>query len=77
MLPRTMPDLRKAVLAELTRREWSKYRLVKELEGKRKDGTNVPAVTVYEFLRGETDINSRDLGLICDVLGLELKRRRG
>jgi len=72
----TMPDLREAVLAELTRREWSAYRLVQALKGKRPKGKDVPAVTVYEFLRGETAINSTDLGLIFDALGLEPKRRR-
>lgn len=70
MLP-SMPNLRQAVLRELKRREWSRYRLVKELQGKRPNGENVPAVTVYEFLRGETPINSDDLGLMFDALGIE------
>ena len=39
--------------------------------GKRPDGSDVPAVTIYEFLRGQTAINSNYLGLICDALKLE------
>jgi hypothetical protein len=76
MLTRTMPNLRQAVVAELERRGWSHYRLVQELKGKRPGGKDVPAATVYEFLRGETTINSADLGLIFDALDLEPKRRR-
>lgn len=76
MLTRTMPNLRDAVLDELDRRGWSHYRLVQELKGKRHKGKDVPAVTVYEFLRGETAINSTDLGLIFDVLGLSVGRGR-
>lgn len=71
-----MPNLRQSVLDELQRREWSHYQLVQALKGKRPGGKDVPPVTVYEFLRGETAINSTDLGLICDALGLVLKRKR-
>ena len=46
------------------------------LKGKREGGKDVPSQTLYEFLRGETAINSNDLGLIADVLGMELKRKR-
>lgn len=76
MLSRTMPDLRQAVLDELERRGWSHYQLVQSLKGKRAGGKDVPAATVYEFLRGESSINSNDLGLIFDALGLEPKRKR-
>jgi len=71
-----MPDLHKAVLKELERRKWSHYQLVQALKGKRADGKDVPAATVYEFLRGETTINSEYLGLIFDALGLEARRKR-
>lgn len=71
-----MPNLRNAVLAELKRREWSNYQLVQALKGKRSGGKDVPAATIYQFLAGETDIRSADLGLICDALGLELKKKR-
>lgn len=76
MLTRTMPDFRRAILKELQRREWSSYDLVQALKGKRPDGSDVPAATIYEFLRGATAINSNYLGLIADALGMELKRRR-
>lgn len=76
MLTRTMPNLRDAVTAEMERRGWSNYRLVQELKGKRPGGKDVPPATVYEFLRGESEINSADLGLIFDVLGLVPRRKR-
>jgi hypothetical protein len=71
MLKRNVPDLRAAVKKEMDRRGWTPYRLVKELRGKRSDGTNVPTTTVYEFVNEGTPINSRDLGLIFDVLDLK------
>lgn len=71
-----MPDLRELILKELARRDWSHYQLVLALRGKRPSGKDVPAVTLYEFLRGETAINSADLGLIFDALGLEPRRKR-
>lgn len=70
MLSPTMPDLFGAVTKALKRKKWSAYRLVQELKGRRPDGNDVPAGTVYSFLRGETAINSDDLGLIFDVLGI-------
>lgn len=76
MLSHTMPNLRKAVLAELKRRDWSNYQLVQALKGKRDGGKDVPPATVYQFLAGDTDIRTADLGLICDALDLELKRKR-
>lgn len=76
MLTRTMPNLRQQVLDEMERRKMTTYALVKALKGQRENGDDVPAQTVYEFLRGETAINSGDLGLICDVLKLELRRKR-
>ena len=76
MLTRTMPNLRQSVLDEMERRKMTTYALVKALRGKRENGGDVPSQTVYEFLRGETHINSADLGLICDALGLELRRKR-
>jgi hypothetical protein len=70
MLTRTMPDLRKAVLDELKRREWSHYDLVQALKGKGKKGKDVPPATVYEFLRGKTTLNSFYLGAMFDALNL-------
>jgi hypothetical protein len=75
-LYRTMPDLLAAVNARMKELDWSSYRLVQELRGKRPGGKNVPPATVYEFLRGETPINSRDLGLILDAIGLDLTSNR-
>jgi len=72
----TMPNLRDAVLAEMERRGLTTYQLVQMLKGKRENGRDVPPATIYEFIRGETEINSADLGLICDALGLVLKRKR-
>jgi hypothetical protein len=77
ILPATMPDLRDAVRAEMKRREWKTYRLVKELKGKRPNGGDVPHMTVYQFIRGDGPINSDDLGLIFDVLDLEVSPRTG
>jgi hypothetical protein len=70
-----MPDLRLIVVRELRRRGWSNYRLVQELKGKRPAGRDVPSMTMYQFLRGQHSINSLDLGLIFDVLGLEVRGR--
>jgi hypothetical protein len=72
MLSGTMPDLREAVTKELERRGWSVYRLVQSLKGKRPDGKDVPPATIYEFCRGETAINSDDLGIIFEVLELSV-----
>lgn len=73
---RTMPDLRAAVQAELRRRKWSAYRLVQSLKGKRPDGSDVPPTNVYKFLRGETAINSDDLGIIFEVLEIDPRPRQ-
>ncbi len=70
-----MPDLRQAVLKELERRKWSRYKLVQLLKGKRADGTDVTQQSVYAFLRGQTSLNSDDLGLIADALEMQLKRK--
>lgn len=77
ILSATMPDLRDAVRAEMKRRGWSTYRLIKELKGKRANGGDVPHMTVYQFVRGDGPINSDDLGLIFDVLELEVSPRTG
>lgn len=71
-----MPDIRKAVLAEMKRQKMSRYALIQLLKGKGDNGGNVPDATVYEFLRGASAINSNYLGLIFDALGLEMKRKK-
>lgn len=66
--------IRKAILDELKRREWSRYRLVQSLQGK------MPPSTVYQYLRGYRDLNSRRVSMILDALGITLtppkKRKR-
>lgn len=75
-IPATMPDLRKAIQDELDRRKWSRYALVQALAGKRPDGSDVPEQTIYRFLRGESPINSDDLGLIFDVFSWKLPPKK-
>jgi hypothetical protein len=67
-----MPNFREVVRRELKRQSMSKYDLVQALKGKRDNGKDVPPVTIYEFLRDEdpTAINSTDLGIIFEVLGI-------
>lgn len=77
MLKHTMPDLRKVVLDELEKRGWSHYQLVQAMKGKRAGGKDVPPATIYQFLRSDSDINSSDLGLIFDVLGLRVACGKG
>lgn len=68
MLRRTMPDLRAAVKAEMKRQDVSAYKLAKMLKGKRPGRKDVPAQTLYAWLRGDNPLNSDDLGLVMDVL---------
>ena len=58
--------IRKAILDELKRRGWSRYRLVQSLQGK------MPPSTVYQYLRGYRDLNSRRVSMILDSLGIKL-----
>ena len=66
--------IRKAILNELKRRGWSRYRLVQALEGK------MPPSTVYQYLSGYRDLNSQRASLILKALGFKLtppkKRKR-
>ena len=71
-----MPDIRKSVEKAMKKKGWTTYRLAQALKGKRPGGGTVPQVIVYDFLRGTTTINSGDLGLILDVLGLEIREKR-
>jgi hypothetical protein len=71
---RTLPDIRAMIADALERKGWSKYHLVQELKGKRADGSDVPQATVYQFLSGANQsIKVSDLGLILDVLGIEMR----
>ena len=66
--------IRKAILVELKRRGWSRYRLVQALEGK------MPPSTVYQYLAGYRDLSTRRASLILKALGFKLtppkKRKR-
>lgn len=73
MLTRKMPDLRDAVIKEMKRQDVTAYRLIQMLKGKRPGGKNVPDATIYDFIRGDSTINSADLGLIFDALGMTVK----
>ncbi len=58
--------IRKAILDELKRRGWSRYRLVQSLQGK------MSPSAVYHFLAGWKDLSSRRVSMILDVLGMKL-----
>lgn len=60
--------IKTAIKNELKRRGWTRYRLVKELEGK------MPARTIYAFLAGEQDLTTERASIILKVLGLKIKR---
>jgi len=60
--------IKNAIKNELKRRGWTRYRLVKELEGK------MPARTIYAFLAGEQDLTTERASIILKALGLKIKR---
>ena len=67
---RTMAvSFRQIVKLELRRRGWSGYRLAKE--------TGLPIRSVQVYLSAQCDMSGERLAAVCDVLGLELKRRSG
>lgn len=71
-----MPDFKAVIEAEMSRQKMSTYELVKRLRGKRPAGKDVPASTVYGFLgKKQSAINADDLGLIFDVLGLDITKK--
>jgi len=63
-----MDMIKKAIEAELKRRDWSYYRLAKKLDGK------LPRRTVYSYFSGERDISSERVSIILKELGLKIKR---
>jgi len=71
-ISRNMADFHAAVTARMKELKWSTYKLAQELKGKRHDGTDVPMQTVYSFVRDGSPINSRDLGLIFEAIGLSV-----
>ena len=58
--------IRKAILKELKKRKWSRYRLVQALEGK------MPPATTYQYLAGYRDLNSERASVILKALGFKL-----
>lgn len=62
-----MIDFRNAIRAELHRRGWSTYRLIKEIGGN-------PA-PVYRFMAGKGSVRTKTLARILGALGLEIGRR--
>ncbi|MHC4165591.1 MAG: hypothetical protein ACYSWQ_01385 [Planctomycetota bacterium] len=66
--------IRQIILKDLKRRGWSRYRLVKELDGA------IPMSTIYDYLGGETDLGSDRVSIILQALGLRItsdKRKMG
>lgn len=58
--------IRQAIQKELKRRGWSRYRLIKELKGA------IPPTTVYEYLRGKSELGSDRASIILRALGLQI-----
>jgi hypothetical protein len=58
--------IRQTILKDLKRRGWSRYRLVKELDGA------IPMSTIYDYLGGETDLGSDRVSIILQALGLRI-----
>ena len=58
--------IRKTIQKELKRRDWSYYRLVKELGG------TVPPASVYEYLAGKSDLGSERVSIILHTLELKI-----
>ncbi len=63
--------IRQTILKELKRRAWSRYRLVKELDGA------IPMSTIYDYLSGETDLGSDRVSTILKVLELTITTKSG
>ena len=65
--------IREIIKRQLKKQGWSHYRLVKELED------TIPATTIYDYLRGETDLGSEKVSIILQALGLQIKpiRKQG
>lgn len=66
--------IRQTILKELKRCGWTRYRLVKELDGA------IPMSTIYDYLSGDTDLGSDRVSIILQALGLRItsdKRKLG
>lgn len=61
--------IRTVILTELTRRGWSRYKLVKQLKG------IVPATVIYEYLADKRDITSKRVDFVLQELGLQITKK--
>lgn len=59
-------DFREIVLAELSRRKWSRYKLVQAVKDQ------MSASIVYGWLRGEHRITDDKLAVICEAIGIKV-----
>ena len=58
--------IRQTIQNELKNRGWTRYRLVKELNGE------IPMSTIYDYLSGDTDLGSDRVSIILQALGLRI-----
>ena len=61
--------IRQTILKELERCGWTRYRLVKELNGA------IPMSTIYDYLSGWTDLGSERVSKILQALDLQIKHK--
>ena len=61
--------IRETIQNELKRRDWSRYQLAKTLK------KVIPESTIYEYLRGDTDLGTERASIILQALGLHIKRK--
>lgn len=56
--------MREAVLLRMKERQWTAYRLAKAVE------SDVPAQTVYNYVKGRTDMVGKSLSAVLEALDL-------
>ena len=61
---------RKTILAELEHQGLSRYVLVERVAGR------IPRSSVYDFLAGKNDMASEKVAILCQELGLTIKRSK-
>ena len=62
---------RKIILAELKRQGLSRYAIAERVADR------VPRTCTYDFLAGRTDTKGDYIAVLCEELGLTLKRSKG
>jgi len=60
--------IRETIIAELERRQWSRYKLAEAAQEK-----GVAKASVYKFLAGRTSISSDALDVLYDILDIKKK----